>query len=297
MVDGVSLNGKELSMQITTLASGLSLAEGPRWHESGTLYFGDAIGSGLFTWREGEGQKTAVPDQNNLGGIVFHQDGSLICSTSKGFIHYDPDSRVVKPIECTLNDAPIGRVNDIEAAPDGSLWGGTVDHEALETGSKMRPGVLFRMDPSGTVTGLKDIMIPNGIEFSDDGTQLYFSESGDGVYVYDVSSEGQISGRRAFALMPDSDGMVMDRSGGLWIARYMTNRIEYYDADGALQQSVETPYEAATSACFGGPDLTTLYVTGGNLEEAGRGGVVSFTVEIPGREERKTSIPHTANQP
>lgn len=285
-----------MNMQITTLATGQSLAEGPRWDGNGTLYFGDAIGSGLFTWREGEGQKTAAADQPNLGGIVFHEDGSLICSTSKGFIHYDPESGVVTPIDCSLSGAPIGRVNDIEAAPDGSLWGGTIDHEALETGSKMRPGSLFRMDPSGSIAALKDIMIPNGIEFSEDGSQLYFSESGDGVYVYGVSPAGQISGRRAFALMPDSDGMVMDRAGGLWIARYQTNRIEYYDASGALQRSIETPYAAATSACFGGLDLTTLYVTGGHLEEPGRGGVVSFTVDIPGRTERKTSIPHGANQ-
>lgn len=279
-------------MQITTLASGLFLAEGPRWDGNGTLYFGDAIGKGLFTWRDGEGQRAVAPDQPNLGGCVLHVDGGVICSTSKGLVRYDPQSGAVTPIECSVNGEPLGRINDIEGAPDGSLWGGTVDHEALETGSKMRPGYLFRMDPSGNVTRLKDLMIPNGLDFSDDGTQLYFSESGDGVYVYDVSTDGSISGRRAFALMEDSDGIAMDVAGGIWIARYMTNRMEYYGAGGALQQSVDVPFDAATSVCFGGPDLTTLYVTGGNLEEAGHGGVVSFAVETPGRQASKTSIPY-----
>lgn len=292
MVDGVSLSGKEMSMQITTIATGLSLAEGPRVDDNGTLYFGDAIGKGLFTWREGEGQRTVAPDQPNLGGCVIHVDGGVICSTSNGFVRYDPESGAVKPVECSVNGAPIGRVNDIEAAPDGSLWGGTIDHEALETGSKMRSGYLFRMDPSGQVTRLKDLMIPNGLDFSDDGTQLYFSESGDGVYVYDVSADGSISGRRAFALMEDCDGIAMDAAGGIWIARYMTNRMEYYDASGALSQSVDVPFDAATSVCFGGADLKTLYVTGGNLEEAGHGGVACFTVEIPGRKACKTSIPY-----
>lgn len=284
-----------MSMQITTIASGLFLAEGPRCDDNGTLYFGDAIGTGLFAWRDGGGQRAVAADLPNVGGCVFHGDGGIICSTRQGLAYYDTESGDIEQIECSV-DGDLVRINDIEAAPDGSLWGGTIDHEALETGSKMRPGYLFRMDPSGSVTRLKDVMIPNGMEFSDDGTQLYFSESGEGVFVYDVSPEGQISGRRAFALMPDSDGIAMDRNGGLWIARYQTNRMEYYDAEGGRQKSVEVPFESATSACFGGSDLTTLFVTGGHLEEPSHGGVVSFTVEIPGREERKTSVPHIAIQ-
>ena len=277
-------------MQIEVIASGLHLAEGPREDDNGTLYFGDAIGKGLFTWREGEGQRAVAPDLPNVGGCVIHEDGGVICSTSRGFIRYDPGSGAVNQIECLVEGESIGRVNDIEAAPDGSLWGGTIDHEAIETGSKMRLSYLFRMDTSRNVTRLKDLMVPNGLDFSDDGSQLYFSESGDGIYVYDVSADGQISGRRAFALMPDSDGMVMDVSGGIWVARYQTSRMEYYGSDGVLGQSVEVPFDSATSVCFGGADQKTLFVTGGNLKEPGHGGVVRFPVEIPGMATRKTSI-------
>ena len=277
-------------MEIKTIATGLALGEGPREDDTGTLYFGDAIGKGLFTWREGEGQRAVAPDLPNVGGCVIHQDGGVISATSQGFVKYDPGSGAVEPVACSVEGAPIGRVNDIEAAPDGSLWGGTIDHEGLVTGSKMRPGFLFRIDPSGHVTRHMDIMIPNGLDFSEDGSCLYFSESGDGVYAYDVSPDGQLSGRRAFALMPDSDGIAMDISGGIWVARYQTNRMEYYGADGSLQQKVEMPYAAATSVCFGGPDLKTLFVTGGHLTEPGHGGVACFPVEVPGMPVRKTTI-------
>lgn len=277
-------------MQIEKLATGLNLAEGPREDDHGTLYFGDALGTGLFSWNESEGQRVVAPGLANVGGCVIHQDGSVICSTRQGLVRYNPGSGGVEPIEGIVNGAPLGRVNDIEAAPDGSLWGGTLDHEALEKGTQMNPGFLFRMDPTGHITRYMDISIPNGLDFSDDGSQLYFSESGDGVYVYDVAPDGQLSGRRAFALLPDSDGIAMDVEGGTWIARYQTDTLEYYAANGALQQSVQVPFASTTSVCFGGPAMTTLFVTGGHLTELGHGGVASFQVEIPGRNLRKTIV-------
>lgn len=277
-------------MQIDKLATGMNFTEGPREDDHGTLYFGEALGEGLFTWSESAGQRVVAPALANVGGCVIHQDGSVICSTDKGLARYNPGSGAVEAVDALVDGMPLGRVNDIEAAPDGSLWGGTLDHEALENGTEMNPGFLFRLDPTGHVTRYMDIIVPNGIEFSDDGSQLFFSESGDGVYVYDVAPDGRLSGRRAFALMPDSDGIVIDAEGGIWIARYQTNTVEYYSADGVLQHSVAVPFACATNACFGGLGMTTLFVTGGHLEETGSGGLVSFEVEIPGKALRKTSV-------
>ena len=89
--------------------------------------------------------------------------------------------------------------------------------------------------------------------------------------------------RSVVVAIPDSDGIAVDAAGGLWVARFMTSRMERYDAQGRLERAVETPYKAVASLTFGGDDLRDVYVAGGDLETADAGGIARIRVETPGR--------------
>ncbi len=60
-------------------------------------------------------------------------------------------------------------------------------------------------------------------------------------------------------VMPD--GMAVDAEGGIWVAVWGGGVIQRYDAGGQLTGVVRVPAANVTSCAFGGPDLSTLYIT------------------------------------
>jgi len=272
------------------LATGFSLTEGPRFDDEGRLWFGDVIGHGLYRWTEAGGVEAIDADRLSVGGVVGDEDGGIICSGRAGLLHIDPVTGASSAIPVVIDGVAVTNINDIEADPFGNLWGGTADYEAFERGEPPRPCTLFRLSPDGAAVRLAEMPIPNGMEFSADGRRLILSESTAGVFVYDVASDGTLSNRTLLAAMPDSDGIAMDRKGGLWVARYFTNTVEYFSPDGRLERRIELPFSAVASVTFGGPDLTDLYVVGGELKVSDLGGLLRFPVETPGLPPRKTRV-------
>ena len=50
---------------------------------------------------------------------------------------------------------------------------------------------------------------------------------------------------------------------GVWCAHYGAGRLTRYAPDGAVLAVIDVPCPVVTSMGFGGPDMTTLYVTTG----------------------------------
>jgi sugar lactone lactonase YvrE len=78
----------------------------------------------------------------------------------------------------------------------------------------------------------------------------------------DIAS-GSLSNRRVFVQLDDTmgrpDGAAVDAEGGYWIA--LIAKVARFLPDGALDRIVELPVERVTMCAFGGPDLSTLFVT------------------------------------
>ena len=53
----------------------------------------------------------------------------------------------------------------------------------------------------------------------------------------------------------------MDSEGYLWSAHWDGWCVTRYDPDGQVDRVINLPVPRPTSCAFGGPDLTTLYVT------------------------------------
>ena len=84
-------------------------------------------------------------------------------------------------------------------------------------------------------------------------------------YAFDEET-GKI-GRQSSVLVDASahagipDGMTMDSEGGIWVCFWGGSSIRHYDETGHLVAEIDVPVANPTSCCFGGSNLTDLFVT------------------------------------
>jgi sugar lactone lactonase YvrE len=246
------------------LAIGCRLGEGPRWNVAeGKLYWVD-IESHCFYRMDPTGGE---PERFEVGLPVsvlgFRASGGLIMATREGFATYDLQTSQVSIIDNPEADRghPESRFNDGATDSNGRFWAGTMTHEGAEN-------ALYRLDPDGTIhTMERGLTITNGMGWSPDNHTMYLTDTNRRViyaYAYDAPS-GTIANRRNFVeVLEDEgwpDGLTIDAEGFVWSAHYGGSRITRYDPDGKIERVVELPVTNITSCCFGGPDLTDLYIT------------------------------------
>jgi sugar lactone lactonase YvrE len=250
------------------------LGEGPVWVPSpGQLWWIDMHHDTIhrYDWRNRESGAQKLSSQSTF--VIPCADGSAISSLQKGLCRVPEQGQpalLAVPVE---TDTPDTSINDGKTGPDGRLYFGTRD-----LAHRREMGGLYRLDDDLVVRRLTDwVTTGNGIDWSPDGSVLYFVDSGDyRVWAFDFDSrDGSVSGKRVFASAaePDGlpDGLTVDAAGGVWVALYGGGRLHRYAPDGQLTDVIPTPVRYPTSCAFAGPGLDTLVVTSAyaSIENAG----------------------------
>ena len=265
------------------------LGEGPCWSAAeGRLYWFDIKGRTL-NWHA---PATGEVGRRELGlcasAAAVRSGGGLLLATERGLAHWDPQAQaltIVQPV--TLN--PGFRTNDGKIDPHGDFWWSTMDDDGGR-----RPGVVFRTRRSGqTDVAVQGIHIANTVSFSGDGRRLYLADSqAQTIFAYDTADLGR---REVFVETRGQpatpDGGAVDAEGFLWNAQWGGSRLVRYAPDGRIDRIVPMPVEQPTSCAFGGPDLTTLFVTSAwdGLSDAARrsqplaGGLFAFKPGVAGQ--------------
>jgi sugar lactone lactonase YvrE len=157
------------------------------------------------------------------------------------------------------------RLNDGRTDPAGRFWVGTMFDPAADSQAR---GSLYRVEPDGTATVKRtDIGVPNGLAFSPDGTTMYWADTHrDTVWAYDYDvATGEATNERVFldfATLPGRpDGACVDAEGGYWIACVYGSAVLRVTPDGAVDRHIAVPTLKPTMPAFGGPNLSTLFVT------------------------------------
>jgi sugar lactone lactonase YvrE len=129
-------------------------------------------------------------------------------------------------------------------------------------------GALYSFDAQRRcVRHLDGIDISNGPTWSADGRTMYFTETGKRqVSAFDFSpADGTLSNRRLWLQLSDPegkpDGMTTDAEGRIWIAHWGGSCVTCRDTEGRVLARVDLPTAQITNCVFGGPNLTTLYIT------------------------------------
>lgn len=249
-------------MKFERVETGYGAIEAPRMADDGTLYFTDIQQQPALYQRSPDGGlRKFLEGRVNIGGIVFNQDGRLICSGRGGLVFLDTNTGAVEPLLTEIEGQPIDVINDIQTDDAGSVYGGTLDLSGFSEDRPLRPGVLFRLDPDRTLTILnREVGVTNGIGFSPDRTRLYHSDTAVGVWAYDLHEDRTVSNRRLLIELGGSDGMCVDAEGHIWAASYSTREIIRFTPAGEVERRYGFEEPAVLSVMFAGKDHRDLYV-------------------------------------
>ena len=241
-------------------------AEGPVWDDvRGELLWVDVY-AGLVrraTWDAdrlrpvrthalGQAVGAVVPCQDPVDGWVL--------ASEFGFARLLADGSVHPVAEPELAHAGRTRMNDGCADPRGRFWAGSMAHDRAP-----RAGSLYCLDGNHVRRVLTGVTISNGLAWHGPDEFYYIDTPTQRVDLITVDPDGVLLRREtAFEIDPAlgaPDGMAADAEGALWIALWGGSAVVRFSPRGEVLARVEIPATQVSSCCFGGNDLTTLFVT------------------------------------
>ena len=268
------------------LATGFGLVEGPTWLKDKGLLFSDVIRGGVYLLNGSNEISTIVEHRRGIGGIAIHEENGLIVGGKNIAYKSFTDDKTTILLSNDVTVAALG-FNDLTTDSKGRVYVGSVAFKVFSN-DEMIPGHLHVIDVDGSVRTISDgVMLTNGLGFSPDGRTLYHADARDAVVrQYEVSRDGNVTDWKPFVQTNDGhpDGLAVAEDGSIWIAMAYGSRVDVFESNGALRESLPVPLPMVTSVCFGGPDLKDLYVVTGS-----RGGpsdicgtIFRTRVDVPG---------------
>jgi len=243
------------------------LGEGTIWDPAArVLWWIDIWGKLIHRFDPATGRDDTWTSPEFLGCIGLRARGGLVVTLVSGFYFFDPATGRFQPIVDPEADIAITRFNDGKTDRQGRFWSGSM-FEA--PGQPVQfAGSLWRLDadltPHRMIGG---IGCCNGLAWSPDSRTMYFSDSHTTIvraYDFDPAT-GDVANERVFVDVADTggivDGATVDAEGCYWATLPVTSKVNRYDPDGRLMQTITLPTDLPTCCEFGGPDLDILYVT------------------------------------
>lgn len=238
--------------------------EGPYWDSSnGRLLCVDLL-AGVIVAVDDDGGAVRYDVPSPVVSVIRRRRaGGFVIATERGAMVSDDDFSAFEEIAEFSRD-PRVRANDGGCDPLGNFIVGTMAFDERADG-----GAVFLLTPDHRVDEvLLEVSIPNGVQWSGDGSRAYFIDSPTRrIDAFDVDPwTGAWSGRRTHIRVDATagfpDGMAIDEEGGLWVALWGGGAVNHYDLRGRLVETISVAGVSQVSSCaFGGTDRRTLYIT------------------------------------
>ena len=240
------------------------LGEGVVWDAARkVVWFVDIKRHQLWHLDPATGSNAMAEAPGQIGWAIPTGDGPLLCGLQDGLYLFDPEKQTFD-FHAKVPGEPSGnRLNDACTDPWGRVWFGSMDD--AESADSGRFYVYDRGDIRAA--GPTGIAITNGPAVNAAGDRIYFTDTtAQRIMVADLSANG-VGEARTFVATSDAfpdaypDGPVVDAEDHVWTGLYLGNRVARYSPEGELVDHVELPVRDITKMAFGGPDLSTAYVT------------------------------------
>jgi len=210
-----------------------------------------------FNPANGEGHTLEVGGQPSF--VFPTEDGKLLFGSGREIKLIDGEGEIATAAR--IETSPRNRTNDGTVDALGRLWFGVSDDPETQPG-----GSLFRYNDGRMIPVLFDMVVPNGPALTADCRTLYHVDSGNRLISrFEVTSAGALSMGDHFLQFSEDDGypdgIVLDSEDCLWVAMWDGGCVRRYSPQGELLQRVEFPCSRITKLAFGGPELSTAYVT------------------------------------
>ena len=290
--------------KLARLANGYGLLEGARWYPEHGLVFSDMTKGGVYRLAGGADgaipetavPETLIPHRKAIGGLVAHVDGGFVIS-GRNIALKSPDGTTTVLLEAAADEQFF---NDITADGRGRLFAGSVprpdEAAALASGTAARSaaGRLYLISLDGAATVLADdVLISNGLSTDPADRLLYHVDSERRtVWRFALDAPDIAASRRRYVSTSEygaaqsdpalPDGLAVAADGSVWVALAGAGLVVGWDAHGARLAEIGVPHALATSVCFGGPGLDTLYIlTGTDAEHPNPDGGSVFSLDAP----------------
>jgi sugar lactone lactonase YvrE/photosystem II stability/assembly factor-like uncharacterized protein len=241
--------------------------EGPVWYNDSVLLFVDdgVVGNGpdIYKYDPVAKQFSNWPSNStHCVGLTCDIYGNLI-GASSNIIMMNKAGQLIKTLASGYNGKPFNNPNDLIADNKGGVY--FTDPDFFVTTPPQDKTAVYYIDPAGNVTRvIEELVKPNGLVLSPDGTKLYVVETKNKfVYSWDVASDGSVSGKSSLAELQTgvdsyADGMAIDSIGNIYIAG--DKGIQVFSPQGVALTTIVVP-EQPSNCDFGGSDFKTLYIT------------------------------------
>lgn len=242
------------------------LGEGPLWHPvEKCLYWVDIIAATLYRLNQDKSiTKLAMPSE--IGSIAWRYKGGLIAALSDRFVSIDSVTGKTQNIAFPLQGKKNVMFNDGKCDRQGRFWAGTKDI------AEQQPiAALYCLNHGDVTEMLNGFTVSNGIAWNLNNSLMYICDSpARQIYQYEFNpKDGSLGEMRVFAQIPKEegfpDGLTVDSHGYLWSCHWDGWQITRYTPRGEIDSIIPMPVPRPTSCCFGGPDLTTLYITSASI--------------------------------
>lgn len=288
-------------------AEGDGGGEGPAWHPKFGVF--SSGGDGNMYLLGLDGKSRIYKKGAGTNGLLFDSKGNLIACehVARRVSRTDPDGKTTILTE-KYEGKRYNNPNDLTLDSKGRIYftdpryGPRDGMEIRDAEGRIIEGV-YRIDPDNRVTRIlgRELDRPNGILVSPDDKYLFVADnnnnSKDGarkLWRFDLKADGAVD-LGSKKMLHDwgtgrgPDGIKQDRAGRLYVAGGLNKPnppfepatdkkggIYVFSPEGKLLTFLPVPRDEVTNCAFGGPDLKTLYITGG-------GTLYSIRTTTPGR--------------
>ena len=194
----------------------------------------------------------------------------LAVTLRRGLALFDPRSGDLTRLDEPEREREGNRFNDGKCDARGRFWGGTMDFSC-----QAPTGALYCFDAAGRARRAIDLgwIVTNGPTWTLDGRTMFVNDTVHRrivAYAFDADNGALGASREWLALAAADghpDGITTDAAGRIWIAHWGGACVTCHDATTAAELArIELPTDHITNVAFGGPDMTTLFISSARFE-------------------------------
>jgi gluconolactonase len=278
-----------------TIAARTCLLEGPAFDGDGNLFFSDIIGNQVYRMTPDGVLSVFRSDSGRTNGNTFDREGRLVSCEGAEFgsggrrrlVRTDLKTGNVEVLTERYEGKRYNSPNDVVVDSQGRIWFTDPFYGEDRSTLELDAEAIYRIDVDGTISRVVSqplIERPNGLAITPDARTLYVIDShtrpggNRKIWSFSITDNEQLTDQRLvfdFGRGRGGDGMRLDEHGNLWVAAGILHpRHPGETADvpsgvyvithhGELLGRIPIPEDVCTNLTFGGPQLTTLYVTSG----------------------------------
>lgn len=245
------------------------LYEGPVWIND-SLYFSDFVFSEGFPSRiqklDASGVVTTALEDSGSNGLAVDNEGLLIAATHKykSVVRYNLRTGERTSVAETFEDNVFNSPNDLALTTSGVLYFTDPDFQTAAAPGGQPKTRVYSVDTDGSVSVVDDTLAnPNGVTLSPNEDVLYVNGGGEqGVLrAYPIVDGAPRAGEDLVTDLHVPDGMAVDCLGNIYVTEHLSRQLRVFTPEG--EQIAQARVDAnLTNVAFGGPEGTTLYLTG-----------------------------------